>query len=902
MEREAAALVDAAVRTGQGPPLAISLEELSQALQAEDYNTADSSMRRGRRPHRLDLQMSGSVDGGIAASGRDGAATGGNTVKEDRLLGPMLAAAAAAGVPPSVGLPLTPSNLRTLLRHHPCGALRRAVYEAGLLPRMAAALRHWGELAAVRRRLAALQGYSSFAELSYSREGLAVSDEGAVLALLQDLAEALRPAANAEVQRLREALMQANDGEEEKEEEEEGRVDEGEGKEGEEKDANSNALGKLADAGADEEAGGGGAPGSLSRNLPIPGSPALLGPELGLGLAPWDVDYAQGLLMRRRRLPPDFSEMEPYMHLDNVLYGLSDVLYDLMRVRLEVNRAAGSADTHDVHDREFSLAEVWDPRVVRVTVWTERCFAGTVYLDFGTGYGTRQLRFPAGVLAPSAGDAAASPQEVMGFTQAAAGKEERGDRYDVRSEVSSSSRSVGVPGDSGDVPPYASTPAVAIGLQCELRDGCAGSPSALHELLHEMGHALHLILSSAPKPLYSGSAAFVHCGGLQLPLDLLEVPSSLLQMLAYDPAVLARICRQRPARPPRRSTPEVCREGAVSHDVKDTASVRTIGEAVPASAAPMQWTGLTNDEGYMPRELCDRVAAWLAAEHCGAVAILHKVLASLVDQVLHSEAVTAPDSNGRKPQMRVDVVSVWQAVRQAYGVVPGCTATLKELAALPALAHHQATFHCYLIGLMAASALRQAHPLELSPGWPPPPLPSPPSAPRGAVTAASADVIAAQSSLTSATFSPQLPLASGSQPSFSGGLPSSDQQLRSCDSALSGLAAGGHADMEPAGKPAAQVAPAMPPWGGMRELVFEAGGCSNPTALLVRMLAAIPRKPLSNSPHATVHTAYEGKGAATSLENVAPVIPLLARFAGEFVGAEDKDGWTARAAVPTEGA
>ncbi|GIL68291.1 hypothetical protein Vafri_21579, partial [Volvox africanus] len=606
----------------------------------------------------------------------------------------------------------------------------------------------------------------------------------------------------------------------------------------------------------------------------------------------WDVDYAQGLLMRRRRLPPDFSELEPYMHLDNILYGLSDVLYDLMRVRLEVDMAAGSVDTHDAHDREFSLAEVWDPRVVRVNVWKERCFAGTVYLDFGTGYGTRQLRFPAGELVPSAG-------EVVGLTQASAGKEERGDRYNGRSQGGGSSRTVGAACDSGDVPSYASTPAVVIGLQGELRDGCAGSASALHELLHEMGHALHLILSSAPKPLYSGGSAFVHCGGLHLPLDVLEVPSSLLQMLAYDPVALARICRHRPTQPPRPSSPP---EDTGALDMKDTVSLRTIEVAANASAAPVPGTGSTNEEGCMPRELCERVAAWLAAENCSAVSTLHKLLASLVDQMLHSEAVSAPDTNGRKPQMRVDVVSVWQAVRQAYGVVPGCAATLKELAALSALAHHQATFHCYLVGLMAASALRQAHPLGLSPAWPPLPLPSPPSAPRGAVTATSANVIAAQPPLTSAASSSQLPLASGSQPSLQVVSPSLDQQLRSCTSALSEIAAGGHADVEPAEKPAAPVPPAMPPWGGLRELVFEAGGCSDPTALLVRMLAATPPQPLPNSPHAAARTAYEGKRAATSLEDVAPVVLLLARFAREFVGAEGKDGWTAGTAVPTEGA
>lgn len=55
----------------------------------------------------------------------------------------------------------------------------------------------------------------------------------------------------------------------------------------------------------------------------------------------------------------------------------------------------------------------------------------------------------------------------------------------------------------------------------------------------------------------------------------------------------------------------------------------------------------------------------------------HQVLASLVDQLLHSESSGAVDA----PQVmgQVDVYLAWQAVRQAYGVLPDCAATLKEV-------------------------------------------------------------------------------------------------------------------------------------------------------------------------------------------------------------------------------
>ncbi|GFR48306.1 hypothetical protein Agub_g10186, partial [Astrephomene gubernaculifera] len=125
----------------------------------------------------------------------------------DPLLGPMLKAAAAAGVPwVGVGLPLTPANLRTILRYHPVSAVRQLSYELGLLPRLAAALQQLGEVAAVRQEMAAMLGYDSFTSYSYSRTGLAVADEDVVSELLQAVAQALGPAAEAEVRLLGEAL------------------------------------------------------------------------------------------------------------------------------------------------------------------------------------------------------------------------------------------------------------------------------------------------------------------------------------------------------------------------------------------------------------------------------------------------------------------------------------------------------------------------------------------------------------------------------------------------------------------------------------------------------------------------------------------------------------------------
>ncbi|GLC56158.1 FRAS1- extracellular matrix protein 2 [Pleodorina starrii] len=760
-EREAAAAVGAAVATGPGPPLALPLGELRRALRWRRRcggGSAEGAADRGRQAGQDDESGDGD-DGSDEDDGGDAA------LERDPVLGPMLAAAAAAGVPPAVGLPLTPAGLRALLRRHPCAAVRRAAYEAGLLPRLAAALRRLGALAAVRREVAGLQGYSSFSELSYNRAGLAVSDAGAVLGILQALAEALAPAAEAELRQLREAMRDDEEGEEE---EEEGR-----------RRAAAASDGRVCDSSTNSSCGGDGGVGfdgpSGLAGGGTPGGGAIMVSEL----APWDLDYAQGLMMRRRRLPPEPSELEPYMHLDAVLYGLSEVLYDLMRVRLEVSAPEPSREELEPGEGP-PPPELWDPRVVRLTVWSERRLAGVVYLDPGTGYGTRQLRFPAGSTAAStsapAGEAPAA---------AAAGADQGASRAEGGDSVSGGGG--GGDGGFGGARPE-STPAVAVGLQWDWRGGCAANPSALHELLHEMGHALHLILSSGPRQHGDNPAAataatatagvrgqtLMHWGGLQLPLDLLEVPSSLMQTLAYDPAVLERICRRR-----RRSQ-------------------------VTAAAAAAGAAEEDGEEEVMPGALCERLAAYLAAEHCGAVATLHKVFASLVDQLLHSD-------EGAGGQMGADVGRLWQAVRQAYGITPQSAVTLKELAALPAVAHHQATFHAYLVGLMAASALRRAHPPDLHLRATPHPPQQPP---------------------------PQPPPA-GSSP---------------------------------------------PAWAEVRALVFEAGGCDDPSELLARMLAPPPAAAATVAGAAAV-TQGRGllRGGAT-LEDIAPVVATLAELVWGLVG------------------
>jgi hypothetical protein len=94
---------------------------------------------------------------------------------------------------------------------------------------------------------------------------------------------------------------------------------------------------------------------------------------------------------------------------------------------------------------------------------------------------------------------------------------------------------------------------VSLGLGWKWPGGTSDGLPALWELLHEMGHGIHLLLScccpsasSLPseviKPPNSRSTPqdrrYKHFSGLHLPLDLLEVPSMLMEKLAMDPIFL----------------------------------------------------------------------------------------------------------------------------------------------------------------------------------------------------------------------------------------------------------------------------------------------------------------------------------------------------------------------------
>jgi len=151
----------------------------------------------------------------------------------------------------------------------------------------------------------------------------------------------------------------------------------------------------------------------------------------------------------------------------------------------------------DQSDEDQSDEELWSPSVIKMTVSVlETSACGTLYIDPGGGYGARQLTF------------------------------------------------CSTSGGGGQHKP----PAASLGLSWKWPAGRADGLPALWELLHELGHGLHLLLSSQPTGGGdSGAAAsdaagarlvLKHFGGLHLPLDILEVPSMLMEKLAMHPLCL----------------------------------------------------------------------------------------------------------------------------------------------------------------------------------------------------------------------------------------------------------------------------------------------------------------------------------------------------------------------------
>ena len=416
-----------------------------------------------------------------------------------------------------------------------------------------------------------------------------------------------------------------------------------------------------------------------------------------IGAAAWDVER----LLRRQKEEAEEEEGEeeggatadalaralaPHLRLGGVLRGLARASAELLGVEI--------AELPPRHpDRPPDLPDHCPAFAVAATATattTGAAAAGVVALDpcshaEGGGYGTRvvRLRYPA-TDAPAGPDALVpSPAHALvaiGLALDAAGGGGGGRGADD--------------GGGGPLPvddPASFSPTAA-GLQPSLSlqdvEDEVLPPSALWELAHEWGHALHLLLSNAaaaaderqegddaPPSSFAGTplagAGTHHLAGRFLPSDALEVLSQIFERLMLEPAFLSRVC-----------------------------SAADSGAPLPAGDA-------------------QRLARRLRRDYASALPVQDKALAAVAEQLCVLDAFSGGDDGGGAADAWASARASASSLSAAAAAVGGAegeedgdhappppyVATLRQAAMLPVVARHRGTYYSYSLGWAAASAL-----------------------------------------------------------------------------------------------------------------------------------------------------------------------------------------------------
>jgi intermediate peptidase len=318
------------------------------------------------------------------------------------------------------------------------------------------------------------------------------------------------------------------------------------------------------------------------------------------------------------------EELQQHLQLDGCVAGASRVLEQLLGVRLQ--------------PQEVAAPEAWVPGlrkyalVQAAAAGEEGQRLGTLFIDVSAGYGTQMLHFGAlGV--PASAPASPRPRPAGAATP---GRRRQAAAPDLW-------RAQGLP-------------VVAIGLQSGGQLGGAALHLGLWELLHELGHALHFLLSAQ-------RCQRLHLHACRCPMELLEVPSHILERLAMHPASLAAIC---------------------GHGRS--------GQPLPPAAA-------------------EALARRIRAHWYSPVQYQQQVLTVLLDQLLH----TAPGKASAR-----QVAGLWQSVWARHAAAPGMLVTCQQARALHKVAadHGRAYGYSYAWYLATAFWRREVEPVveQLCPG------------------------------------------------------------------------------------------------------------------------------------------------------------------------------------------
>lgn len=358
------------------------------------------------------------------------------------------------------------------------------------------------------------------------------------------------------------------------------------------------------------------------------------GAAVAAAVSPWDVDYLLTPQNSADQSTVDLTVFETRLHLANVLENFNGILSRLLAVQIQPSKRA-VADAAPGPSSDQVLEYVAIDTVTRSQL-------GLLYIELDAGYGTRLLRYgncQQSAVSSRGPDSAVTEQEV-------AAQNDGQDEHDL--------------------------PAVSIGLQFATTSLTA--VGSLREVLHELGHALHLLLSSGQ--------AHMHFGGLFWPKDIIEFPSMLFERFCLHPSTVALLLRD------------------------------------PATGEPLDLKAAT------------RVSAAYRKAHYSAYGYHEKVLTALSDQLLAASAPSADPGHWWRavwaqfgtgmatstpcPNFDIPSASVEDSAEEVDGrgscrlrveLLSGLPASAKQLSLLPVVAHQRGMYYIYMYSWCISSAL-----------------------------------------------------------------------------------------------------------------------------------------------------------------------------------------------------
>lgn len=292
------------------------------------------------------------------------------------------------------------------------------------------------------------------------------------------------------------------------------------------------------------------------------------------------------------------GELQPYLQLDACLQGISTLLELLLGIKLA--------------QQEVSAGEAWTEGLRKYSVLSaaRQQHMGTLFIDTSAGYGTQMLHF--GLLG--------AQQDALQAASSPSSSQQQGDACTEQ-------------------------PVVAVGLLSGGQLAGRNLSLGLWELLHELGHAMHFILSAH-------HCRHLHFHGCRCPLELLEVPSHIFERFAMHPASLRIICRH-------------------------------------------QATG-----DLLPEHLAAALAEHIRYHWYSPVQYQQQVMSVLLDQLLHAASSKV---TGR------DVSELWQAVWGRFSAVPAMLVSCQQAKALHKVAADGSRAYGYMYAWYLATAFWVSH-------------------------------------------------------------------------------------------------------------------------------------------------------------------------------------------------